>query len=738
MGDTLKDKLKTAVSALVDEALRGKVEGHGLAIYGVEVSQATQYWDSASHRDNSIRLVAYKAAYVRVYVRFRGGPPLGGVTGTAAIQWPNTQFGVYNEALPRRNPASIWARDAPDNERDDRNASLNFLIPAAKVRGRLHLKIQVEVPGTQHRDEAELDVDASLLQTLRIRGIPVRYLPAGEGDEVAPPVLADFQQTAALAVQLFPVEATPDIRLAGVMETNVILSDFGLKPGRCSDSWIALLGVVKEARDLDGNQPGYIYYALLPANMPNTHLQNTGCESDVAGGRVGDQNAMAHELGHALGLGHAACSGMPTWPLVPPSLQGEVAIGPSGFDVNFPVAYPPFPAGSIGETGVDPTSDAVLSPMSTFDFMSYCGPQWISPYHYVKLLQHPALHPRWIPAARSSLAPPFYDKFFNPALPEPGPGPSPHATVPLTRLFRPEPEPLVVLTGVVRDDRLEVNSLLRLETRAVATGTQVLGTTVELLNEDGIVIGQTPLRQIEGRACGCGCGCTEQGGTTRLVYAYLPERDGIAAVRVVRDGSELWSRRAPQLVPEVGDLSAECEEDTLRVRWRAVASDEYPAHHVLRWSSDDGATWQLLATGLQESEASVPLAHLTSGVALVQALVSDGFYTAVSEPVHVTVPRRPPQVAILHPVQGGAVQTGSSVRLWGVATASDGRILADEALSWELDGHPAGTGAEAWADLSDLEGEHRAILRAADGGQTSETSVTFVATCSGRRPARLA
>jgi hypothetical protein len=177
--------------------------------------------------------------------------------------------------------------------------------------------------------------------------------------------------------------------------------------------------------------------------------------------------------------------------------------------------------------------------------------------------------------------------------------------------------------------------------------------------------------------------------------------------------------------------------NSLYVRWRASTSDEYPTDRNVRWSADDGGTWQALSVGLPEDEAIVPLMLLTSGVALVQVLVSDGFHTATSEPVRVKVPPRPPQVAILQPAQDGAVQTGIPVRLWGIGTASDGRILTDEALSWELDGDPAGTGTEVWVDLPEREGEHRAILRAMDGNEVSEASVTFVATCSGHRPTRL-
>jgi hypothetical protein len=48
---------------------------------------------------------------------------------------------------------------------------------------------------------------------------------------------------------------------------------------------------------------------------------------------------------------------------------------------------------------------------------------------------------------------------------------------------------------------------------------------------------------------------------------------------------------------------------------------------------------------------------LTSGTALVQVLVSDGFHSAAAEPVSVDVPRHSPQVAILWLADGSIVHT---------------------------------------------------------------------------------
>ena len=64
-------------------------------------------------------------------------------------------------------------------------SSLNFIIPAAAMRGHLRLKVQVSVPGTSQTADDIVDIDASLLQTLKIRGIPVRYAgPDASGNQL--------------------------------------------------------------------------------------------------------------------------------------------------------------------------------------------------------------------------------------------------------------------------------------------------------------------------------------------------------------------------------------------------------------------------------------------------------------------------------------------------------------------------------------------------------------------------
>ena len=82
---------------------------------------------------------------------------------------------------------------------------------------------------------------------------------------------------------------------------------------------------------------------------------------------------MAHELGHAAGLQHAPC--------------GQVG---ATADPNYPT-YEPYTPASIGEFGLDIDDGTVHLPLTDTDFMSYCGPNWISVYSHNKMFNNATL-----------------------------------------------------------------------------------------------------------------------------------------------------------------------------------------------------------------------------------------------------------------------------------------------------------------------------------------------------------
>lgn len=744
------DFLKATVREFLVEAVRDNLRISGLHIDGVEVTQAIQYRSADLHLsdpadrgpDNSIRLVADKAARVRVYVRNLPAAAFG-VTGSIILQ--RRRYGVWVDAGKLRplSPGSVTAEPNPNyaDERGEMASSLNFIIPAADMRGRLRLQVQVSLPEGGQTATDVVDIDASLLQTLRIRGIPVRYAgPDANGNplDLPAPTLANFQTTAATALRMYPVSQTADISLAGVFTWNEpLLGD--IVNGECPRSWNDLLFWLSIARVIDGNRGDVLYYGMFPVGLPIGGASGCGGGSANAGsGTNGDGMAMAHELGHVLGLGHGPCN-LGTLSLELPFVTVEY---PDPGDPNYP-AYEPYDTvanrtASIGEYGCDVSTGTIYPPNFAKDFMSYCGPQWISLYHMQRLINHPRLNPTIVSGRNESLPPYLDEQYHGPSIfdrPDPPP-PWVGRRVSLGR--ESDPARLIVVTGMLLPDQIEIRSVMRLETRPSVSGERIPGTFVELLDANLGVLERVPLRRMLTQAS-CGCCKGSHGGEppTGLVQAILSDTDAGATLRVVVNDKEIWTRQATSGPPTISDLWANVENDKLYTRWQTSASDAYPIERFLRWSADEGKSWQALAVKLDEDAATVPICVVSSGRILVQVIISDGFYSVTSDAVAADIPHRPPSVAILWPVNGATVRTDEPVRLWGAANAANGIPLSEDHMHWYLDGEAVGVGSEVWASLADYEGEHQATLKVHNQGQWIMASVVFLSNCSGRPQYRI-
>lgn len=746
----MPDLLKLTLERFLSDAIK-TANVFSLRIDGIEVTQATQYYRASDHLtdaavqgpDNSIPLIAGKSALVRVYVRNPSGP-LEGVTATLKVERMNWQgVSSVSNTLTPLPPGAITA--LPDtayaSERGNLRSSINFRIPSGMVSNRLRLSAQIRSADGSKTDEMSIEVAAVLRQTLRVRGIGISYSgpdAAGNQMTLARPTLVDFASTAAMALAMFPVEDQPDISLTSDFNWFAPLTgapDVG-NPGGCAPSWNGLLFWLNLMRSADGNRTDRIYYGLLPAATPTGFNSGCGGQGGVGAGLVGDAPAFAHECGHVLGFGHAPC--------------GLTAGDPN--DPNYP-AYRPYDTptarrASVGEYGVDLRNNAVASPARVSDFMSYCGPGWIGPYHYSSLVGHALLDPRRL-IERGPKLPDLVDHKFIPELDLPRPG-LVEFDSPLIR-FRMSPvQPMILLSGVMRRGQLERLSVLRLPTRTGSAGVVVPGVVVEVRNLQGVVVDRVRLRRASLFASGCGCCAGQDGGfepepgfESGLVEAVLSERTDIGEVRVVRNEDVLWARSADADPPRFELVTAQIEATELHVHWVLLGATEN-TFFIVRWSGDEGRDWQTLTIvastaallGEPTSSARIAVAALRPGPVWIEVIAVEGLHTALSQPVSLTVPGRAPTVAILWPREGSVVQSDQPVRLWGMSVFASGAKVPDEALHWTLDGRPVDRGSEFAAELGDWEGEHRATLTACSDEGSVEAIVTFVATCSGETPRR--
>ena len=254
-------------------------------IVGMEVTQAIQYYSASSHltdpadhgADNSVRLIAGKPAWVRVYVRtgWRTAD-IPAVTGT--LQVSKRVFGFFyppGPVLVAQPPGTVTARSAPPyaTERGTLGYSLNFIIPSNTMCGHLRLVATVQTPGGAS-DTMTIFVDVTLEQRLRLAGIMVSYngpastAPGAPMLNLAAPTLTNLQSTAATTLLMFPVRSAGTYRTAGTVNWTLPLTDAPSCPGCCTPNWVALNTAVDAQRTADGNRTDVLYYGLMAPGIP--------------------------------------------------------------------------------------------------------------------------------------------------------------------------------------------------------------------------------------------------------------------------------------------------------------------------------------------------------------------------------------------------------------------------------------------------------------------------------------
>lgn len=137
--------------------------------------------------------------------------------------------------------------------------------------------------------------------------------------------------------------------------------------------------------------------------------------------------------------------------------------------------------------------------------------------------------------------------------------------------------------------------------------------------------------------------------------------------------------------------------DPVAVSWQASDPDGDPLNFSVQYTSDDGATWQIVSQDVTESSVLIPRTNLAAGsAARFRVWASDGIHTTgdASDATFI-VPNLPPSVAIWQPVDGAVYVAGQTIGLAADAYDVDEGNLDDVQVQWRsnLDGL-LGSGAE--------------------------------------------
>ncbi len=678
---------------------------YALTIDGVELTQAIQYYRAAQHltdsadqgADNSVQLVAGKGALLRVYLRsgqdaaFENGE-LRNVTGTVTVE--RRVFGLWQTVRvlsPLNDPFTAANSFASyDAERGTLGNSLNFSVPRRVMTGQLRFTVEVMSPdgcmGSSAQTVFEVFID--LQQTLNVRAVSIGY----QGNNLAtPPAVVNFssptlaQITADLGFTMtaFPVEATPTVSVIATVPATQPLNGT-VPPGGCDPAWGPIQTQVQNARTNDGNLPTAVYYGWVTANIPRSH-GNVGCSGSAAAGLIGSGATVAHELGHQFALPHAPCGRVgianSSYPNYEPYDPGTTVVDATGATV--------WQSASTGEYGVDVAAMNLFNPQTANDFMSYCGPRWISLFTHGFLLNQPQLAPTAIATGIVSSG---------------GVGAG-------NMEDDDNPRSLITLLGTVyADGVVEVESVSRAVAFVPAAGGPRTELIAELLGQDGKVLASAPVfaQLPHGGAPHCGCSDTDQPVPPYRFRAVLSDQGRGQVLRLRAAERDVWRRDASASPPRIEGFSARVVEDgKIHLAWTWSTSGPVAPEAWLRWS-EDGQQWHGLAVGINEPRYEIDARTIQARRAQFEVLVHDGYETTAARSALIELPARPPIAAILHPADH-AEMTPGKLHLIACIVDAGSEPVAEELATWYLDGELAAEGLDTWIDAT--QGEHELELR---------------------------
>jgi hypothetical protein len=629
-----------------------------LAIVGIERTQATQFFlingqGSGVAPNNQIPLVANKTLVLRVYVNRTELP------GRPIPAYVNGEVTLAGSA-----PIAAWtpipARSASSIDRGNFNHTLNFIIPASLCRGAVTFTVTIfdmNNPGDQTYASEPVTFTAHFdaVPLPRIYGVLINY--TGLGLNIAAPTPTNLINTFGLVTKTYPI--------SGINFTGFQVATFNgdLRDERgagCGFGWSQLLSLLSNMRAMSGRTDAYV--GLLPTGVPTGRWGGCG-GGNVAVTYAGSTSAMAQEVGHVFSRSHAPCGN---------NIQNV--------DPSYPI-YGVYPSGSIGEFGFDTVTNRVLNPGTTFDFMSYCGPTWVSPYTYLGLKNRIVS----LQGASSPLRPGW------------------------------------------RDARSEY---LRLNFRICAAGRVELLPSFHLdgLTPDGEVGPFTPVwcellgpedQVLQTHHCRLSSASHQDPDEPELLFhEFIPWHAETRAI-VFRNRGEVCHRHSleegpPEITVHVPRHQGHLE-GIVSLEWK-LAGAAAPLMYFLRYSHDGGATWRVAAADLTEPRCAVNLDLLPGGEdCRFQVAASSGIRTTVSESKPFTVRVKAVQAQILSPMPDAVFCEGEAVVLRGVGFSPNHETTRFDDMLWSSQpGGQLGVGYECVVSTLRT-GRHRIALNVPDG-----------------------
>lgn len=657
-----------------------------LAVKQIEFTQAIQT------EQNDVPLVARRATIGRLYLTVEN----------AATRLPNVTALLHatrnGQPLPGSplapvNSGSQIAAPAVA-ERHQLDDTLNFQLPdewlapgQITVWAEVNPNATVEESNRLDNRSADFTLNFIDVAPLQVVLVPIAYQQNGSGPVYRPRLTNVNNLGLGMLRDIYPV---------GHIETTIHAEYIYRGNLATYAGWEQLLEEIYRLRQQEmATQPGQLrgaaampkYYGLVPMGVPgetvdpaggkgrvHAALGGLGYLSDPVGiGLVDQEDVAAHEIGHNLGLLHVESS--------------TCRQSPTHLDPLYP-----YDNAGIGNVGMNPHA-YYLIPSRHFDVMSYCWPKWISDYHYLKLLN---------------------------ALPRA----SAQAQIAQAQAVQAQLATLLVSGSIFRNGATgQLNYALPALAGTVASG-GAGDYSVKLLDANGVAqvsYAFEPSRVVTETVPGLV-------SSERSDFAFhLPPISDLSEIQLWQ-GSTLIDSLAAAAPPQ---LSATFTVDPqnpnlLHLSWSMPEGTD--ALINLRYSKDNGASWQLLVQGLQSFGFDLDTSKLPgSANALLEVVASGPTASSTVQLAIGPVSNKVPLAAILSD-DTVYLSPGEPLLLFGAGVDYEDGALTASSLVWkDQAGNVLATG-NALLIAQGLEvGTYTITLTVTDGvGVTSTASVKVV------------
>ena len=623
--------------------------------------------------NNSVPMVANRPLIARVYIDVQNGT--GTVSGVTA-QLHASRNGAELDDSPISPFNSGGTINAPVSRRREQiDDTLNFQLPASWLRpGELTLWAEVDpessVVESDETDNRSADFD---LTFTTVSGPKVVLIPiAYQKDGKGPIYRPSLNGNNNFGLGMLQ-EIYPIDQVQYALHSEYLFKgDMGTQNG-----WLQLLSEINQLRLQERpDEPLYSatvmpkYYGVLPTEA--SYYGGLAYKPGTTGIGLVDENDMAaHEIGHNLALSHVGACGSPAGP-----------------DSSYP-----YDNGTVGNVGMNVYTQSLID-STHYDVMAYCRPKWISDYHYKKI--------------RNVLL-----------------------NVSQRANTQAQQEALLV-SGRINSDGIsgQLNHAIPAESNNVVQAPGSGAYRIELRDPENKLLFSYSFDPVHVEFIPSE---TSRGGEEADVADF-----GFALPRVANLGSvQLWKGKtslATLNASPIPDITATFEEDPndsdkLTISWQATES----AHINLRYSPDNGQTWQILALELTGNSFTVSKSQLVASQnGLIEVIASDTTESRTAGLEVGEISNKAPQVEILGEEEEQTTRTiveGQPIVLKGAAVDfEDGNILEDK-MNWTVSpGNIEMTGHTLTIVEGLPRGTYTITLTATDNdGNHSSTSVEVIA-----------